>query len=269
LKGRYPDERDARDAPWVVVVNDAMARRFWPGQNPLGQSLVLDIVAEEKPRRVVGVVDNVRQELPSVEPVPEMYVSFRQQPDIYPGHGVQNRLRMSIALRSSRPLAMALPLRSVVAGLDGKQPLLNVQTMDEVLGRSLTPARFFVRILGVFGLMAVVLAAIGIYGVMSYNVSERTKEFGIRLALGAQRGAVLGDVLRKAVVLAAAGIVLGAALSISLTRVLVKLLYGVHAYDLLSFACVSLLLLIVAAAGALQPAWKALATDPIAALRSE
>lgn len=164
---------------------------------------------------------------------------------------------------------MALPLRGVVACLDGKQPLLNVQTMGEVLGRSLAPARFFARILGVFGLMAVVLAAIGIYGVMSYNVSERTKEFGIRLALGAQRGAVLGDVLRKAVVLAAAGIVLGAALSISLTRVLVKLLYGVHADDLLSFACVSSLLLIVAAAAALQPAWKALGTDPIAALRSE
>jgi putative ABC transport system permease protein len=110
LKGRYLDERDTRDAPWVVVVNDALARRFWPGQNPLGQSLLLDIVAEEKPRKVVGVVDNVRQDLPSLDPVPEMYVSFRQQPGVYPGHGVQNRLRMSIVLRSSRPMAMVLPL---------------------------------------------------------------------------------------------------------------------------------------------------------------
>jgi hypothetical protein len=111
---------------------------------------------------------------------------------------------MSIVLRSSRPLAMALPLRTVVAGLDGKQPLLNVRTMDDVLGRSLGPAQFFARILGVFGLMAVVLAAIGIYGVVSYNVSERTKEFGIRLALGVQRGAVLNDVLRRAAALAIA-----------------------------------------------------------------
>ena len=117
--------------------------------------------------------------------------------------------------------------------------------------------------------MAVVLAAIEIYGVVSYNVSERTKEFGIRLALGAQRGAVLHDVLRRAAALAIARIVLGAALSISLTRVLIKPLYGVHSYDLLSFASVSLLLLIVAAAAALQPAWKALGSDPIAALRSE
>jgi predicted permease len=269
LKGRYLDARDAAGAPWVVVVNQAMARRFWPNRNPLGQSLLLDTVAEERPRTVVGVVDNVRQDAPSLDPAPEMYVSFRQQPAVYPGHGVQNRLRMSIVLRSSYPAAMAPALRKVVAGLDSKQPLLNVQTMDEVLGRSMAPARFFVRVLGVFGLVAVVLAAIGIYGVISCNVAARTKEFGIRLALGAQRGAVLIDVLRKAAALGAAGVIFGAALSIPLTRVLTNLLYGVGTYDLVSFGCVSLFLLVIIAAAALQPAWKALRTDPIAALRAE
>ena len=270
LKGRDLTDRDTADSPWVVVINETMARRFWPDEDPVGKQLRLDIMPEERPREIIGVVGDVRQAALFINPEPEMYVPFQQQPLLAPGDTYQGRIHMSIVIRTTaQPASLVKDARTALAEIDKNQPIYNVQTMEQATSRSITPQRFYSILLGVFAGLAMVLAAMGIYGVVSYSVVERVHEIGIRMALGAQRNDVLLLVLRQALGLTLIGITAGLIISYLTTNTISRFLYNVNAHDPITYFVVSLALMTVAALAAYHPARKASKVDPMVALRSE
>ncbi len=271
LRGRGLTERDVEAAPWVVVINEAMARQFWPDQDPIGQVITLDIVKEERPREIVGVVGNVRQRV-QVEPMAGMYVSHLQQPGIYPGNLLEDRLHKSLVLRTAaRSTGLENAVRKAVAELDKDQPVYGIRTMQEIMATSISPLRFYVLLLGAFAALALVLAMMGIYGVISYSVNERTHEIGVRMALGAQPQDVLKLILKQGLILSLIGVVVGLAASLAATRILSSLLFlfVVKVYDPVTYAVVSLLLIGVAVLATYIPARRATQVDPMVALRHE
>jgi putative ABC transport system permease protein len=269
LAGRYMDEHDTLDAPWVAVINEAMAKRYWPNQDPVGQLLRFNIVTEERPRMVVGVVGNVRQDSPANEPMAEAYVSFMQQPAVSPGHGAQNRMRMTVVIRGADASVLAPGLRRAVANLDKSQPVFSIRSMNEVLTQSVAPSRFITLLLVTFAILAAVLAGLGIFALMSYNVADRFQEIGIRIALGANRRAVIRLVLSSGIKLSLIGIGLGALLATWLTGLLTGMLYGVKPLDASTFVLAGVLLVLAAVIASMQPASRAMRLDPIVTLRSE
>lgn len=270
LRGRYLTARDTKEAPWAVVINETLARRYFPNQDPLGKRLTLNIVSEERPREVVGIVGDVRQVALAVEPTPELYAHFPQQPPLYPGDAYQGRIHMSLVLRTSLPTATVVKdIRATIAELDQDQPIYGVQTLEQALAQSVAPWRFYSLLLGCFAGLALLLSALGIYGVISYAVSERRQEMGVRLALGARPRDVLKLVLRQAMTLVGMGILLGIAAAQAVIRFIANLLYGVEAHDPATYLAVSLLLLGVALLAAYHPARRATKVDPLVTLRSE
>ena len=270
LKGRSLDERDTAAGPWVVVINEAMARKFWPDQNPIGEVIRLDIVKEERPREIVGVVGNVRQRGLSVEPEAGMFVSHRQQPDVYPDSQSASRLHRSLVIRTmAMSTDLASAARRAIAEVDKDQPVYDVRKVKEIVSSSDVVERLYMQLLGIFATMALLLAIIGIYGVMAYSVQEQTHEIGIRIALGAQSREVLRLVLRQGMTLSLIGIAVGLVGSFALTPILSNFLFGVKAHDPLTFIAVSLILLSVSLLATYIPARKATTIDPMVALRYE
>ncbi|HEX8191028.1 MAG TPA: ADOP family duplicated permease, partial [Pyrinomonadaceae bacterium] len=262
VRGRAVEERDTADAPLVFVVNQALARRDFPGEDPVGKRISNGIGPDGQPnwREIVGVVADVRSEEPGREAAPEVYGSYLQDP--FAG--------MSYVLRSSvEPEGLAPAVREAVRAVDRAQPVAEVRTMEQLVGESFAQPRFNSLILGLFACMALVLAAAGIYGVMSYAVSQRTHEIGIRIALGARRGDVLRLVVGRGMALALFGVGLGLLAALALTRLMAGLLYGVTATDPLTFAGVALLLSAVALLASYVPARRATKVDPMIALRYE
>ena len=274
--GRFFDERDTLDAPTVAIVNDTLARRFFPDEDPLGK-IVLPGVPEEMvppgllppgfrfPRlKIVGVVGDVRHDGP-IEPVrPEVYVPHAQ------GGVFETSNVMSLAVRTSgNPLGLAAAIRGQVAQIDRDQPVANITTMEETLAGSLVRPRFSALLLGIFASIALLLAVVGLYGVMSYAVAERSHEIGIRVAMGAQSSDVLKMVVKQGLLMTVTGVSIGLGVALVLTRLMTSLLYEVSATDPLTFAIIPLLLIGVALGACFIPALRATKVDPMVALRYE
>jgi len=262
VKGRVPDARDTSDAPLVLAVNQALARRDFPNEDPVGRRISYGTGPDGQPiwKEIVGVVADVRSEEPGREAAPEIYASCLQDPFA----GVSYVVRSSV-----EPESLVPAVREAVRAVDRAQPVAEVRTMEQLVGESFAQPRFTSLILGLFACMALVLAAAGIYGVMSYAVTQRTHEIGIRIALGARGGDVIRMVVRQGMALALGGVAAGLAASFALTRVLASLLYEVSATDATVFAFVSLLLTTVALFACLIPARRATKVDPMVALRYE
>jgi predicted permease len=271
LKGRSPTEQDTYSTPWVVTINDAMARKFWPSQDPIGQMITLDVVpGEEKPREIVGVVGNVKQFASRIDPGPEIYASYLQQPKQSPTLFTETRLHKSLVVQTSfESQSLIDSMRSTVAGMDRDSPVFGITTVRNVVLDSTTVERFYTQLLGSFALTALLLAAIGIYGVISYSVLERSHEIGVRMALGAQSKQVLRLMLKEGLMLSSLGVALGVAASFAATPLIAAFLYGVKAYDLLTWSLVSVFLMGVTLVATYIPGRRATRLDPMVALRHE
>ena len=267
VRGRDISEQDTAASTWVAVINQTMAKRFWPGQEPLGKRFTIDVVDGGRPREVVGVVADLRQRLQE-PPSPQVYVPYPQVPEIQRA-GRAPRW-MSYVMRTSDRAAGLLPaIRQVVRQADPNQPVSEIHTMTEIRDLWMAGPRLYMVLVVVFAGIALVLAAIGIYGMVAYAVTRRTHEIGIRMALGAHRGSVLRLIIRRGLLLALAGSVLGLAGSLALTRLLSSVLYAVQPNDPVTLAAVALALNAVALAACYIPARRATRIDPLEALRYE
>jgi putative ABC transport system permease protein len=265
VQGRFITAADTEKAPAVVVINTAMARTYFPGENPLGKRLQVGATPEpDVPwMEIVGVVGDVRQGL-DLDPKAEMYLPYRQADAVLPV------FQLSIVLRTATdPMLQASALRSALAEIDPNQPLVKVRTMEENMGATVAQPRFRTWLIGIFAALALVLAGVGVYGVMSYTVTQRTSEIGIRVTLGAQPEDVFRIVVGEGLRLALAGVGVGIVAALALTRLLQSFLYGVSPYDLLTFGGVALILTLVAVAASFIPARRATHVDPMVALRYE
>jgi predicted permease len=273
LKGRPITEQDVETAPWVVVINAAMAHKFWPKQDPIGQMIMVQTggaPGEEKPREVVGIVGDVRQFALARDPRPEMYVAQTQQPRHCSGGLTETRLHKSLVLQTSNNAqGLKESIRNAAAELAPDSPVFGVQTVRQVVGKSTIGEEFYTQLLAGFGSMALLLAAIGIYAVTSYSVSERRHEIGLRMALGAQSVQVLGLVLKEGLIRSGVGVAIGLAASFGATPIISSFLYGVKPYDPLTIALVSLFLISIATLATYIPARQATTVDPMVTLRHE
>ena len=259
IGGRAFTERDDANAPKVVILNQTMAHDFFPNENPIGRRMVMGQGANAL-ATVVGVVGDVRNRGLDAQPQAAFFLPFSQSPDS----------AMEVALLTAvEPTSMATAARNAVAALDPEQPILDISTMDERLAASVAPRRFNLVLLASFALLAMLLASVGIYGVVSYAGVQRTHEVGVRMALGAQRRDVLKLILAQGIVLLLIGIGVGLIGAFLLTRFLASLLYGVRTTDSATFAAVSLLLAVVAIVACYIPARRATRVDPVVALRHE
>jgi len=258
LKGRDFSEQDSATAPKTLIINEAMAERFWPGADPVGKRLKL--FGDQDYREVVAVVRDSKYNSLTERRRPFMYIPLLQE---YAG-------QFNLHARTvSDPKTLVAAVRESVQGIDSKLAALNIQTLSERIDNSLGGQRSQATTLGAFGVLALVLAAVGLYGVMAYSVAQRTREIGIRMALGAQRKHVLGLVLKQGATLVAAGVVVGLGAAFAATRLLASLLFGVSPVDPVAFAATSGLLLVVALLASYIPARRATKVDPLIALRYE
>jgi putative ABC transport system permease protein len=261
LKGRVFTESDGGDTPPVVVINEALARRYWPNQDPIGRRISFDSRNGQTVwRQIVGVVKSVRHMALSEEPRSEVYIPFAQYPLAF----------MTLVARTDgAPLGYVAAVRSQVQAIDKDQPISNARTMEERLAGTISQRRFNLILLAIFGCLALSLAAIGIYGVMSYLVAQRTHEIGVRMALGAQTGDVLRLVIRQGMALALTGVLIGLITAFGLTRLLRNLLFDLSPTDPLTFFVTALLLALVALLACYLPARRATKVDPLVALRCD
>ena len=265
--GRYFDEHDdARSRP-VVVINETMARQFWDGESPLGKRISFgngDGDDTEPWRTIVGVVADVRQMGVDAPVKAEMYIPYRQI-TTFPFY----KPRDLVIRTAGDPMSLVPAVRSEIHAVDPDQPLSNIGTMEEQLGEETASRGLAMRLLSAFAALALVLAAVGIYGVLAYFVEQHVPEIGVRLALGAQPRYILGLVLKKGMALALGGVALGLAASLALARVMSGLLFGVSATDPRTYALISLLIAAVAFVACYLPARRATKVDPLVALRHE
>jgi predicted permease len=262
VKGREFEPQDALTDPRVIVINEAMARREFPNQDPLGQRISFGAGPDGPPQwlEIVGVVGNVRQYRADEAPVAMTYAIHSGNP----------QRALTVIIRSDGDvMALASPVRAAMRAIDPSLPIPRPRTLNEVIGASLNQRRFNMTLLIVFAGIALVLAVAGIYGTVAYAVAQRTQEIGIRVALGATTGEVLRLVLYDALKPVAAGLVLGIAAALALTRTLASLVYGISATDAVTFVTLPLLLAVVAIFASWLPAMRAARVDPITALRAD
>jgi predicted permease len=258
MSGRAFTEDDGDGKPMVAVIDESTAHKYWPTQDPLGRRVRFSRDATKPWATVVGIVKDIKSDGLDVDGVPHIYVSTYQD----------STKRMSVVLRTSLPASLLEPqIRHEIQGIDSGLPVFNIASMDDVLDRSLASRRFSANLVGGFAGLAALLASIGIYGLLAYMVGQRSREIGIRMALGAGRGGVLKLFLQKGIVLAGLGIVAGMAVSASTASMMTSLLYGVRPHDPAVFLIVPLLLLAVATLASYFPARRATKVDPMIALR--
>jgi putative ABC transport system permease protein len=261
VAGREFDARDQAGAPAVVIVNQALAEHLWPGAYAIGQRLVIDTVASE----VVGVVPNLQYRLAGQSAEPFVYQSYWQGK---PGDSWLTESRTHI-LVTGDPRAMLPEIRRVIAGVDPDMPLSEDQALVDRLTYEFQPVRVAENLLVCFAALAVFLSGFGLYGVLAFRVTQRTREIGVRMALGAGAGAVARLVLRRGALLALVGVAIGVAAALASVRLLGSVLYGVSGGDPLAFAYASLLMIGVALASSYLPARRATRLDPLLALRHD
>jgi putative ABC transport system permease protein len=270
VQGRDFNDRDTAAAPFVVIINQTMARRFWPNESAIGKQIQLDYVPDEPLREIVGVAGDIRMSRQQRQLGPSIYVPYLQQTPRWMGAGYSARAGMFFVLRTSgNPLSLTTTVRQAVAEVDHNKPVASIRTVEDYLDQQIQYVRLYVLLLSIFGAIAAGLAAIGIYGVMSYSVAERTREIGIRMALGASARDVFQLVVLKALLLLSIGLILGLAGSFALTRYLKSALYEVTATDPATYVGVSLLLAAVALIASLVPTRRAISVNPTVALRYE
>ncbi|HYK34503.1 FtsX-like permease family protein [Alloacidobacterium sp.] len=253
IKGRDFAWDDSTHAEHVVIINEALARREWPGQDPVGQ------IAEPDDRRVIGVVADVKETGLETDPGAEMYVPITQN----------GPAGAELVVRTNLPLdALASTVMKVLRELNPGQPATEFRPIQQLVDHSISPRKFFVLLVGIFAGLGLLLASLGIYGVISYSVTRQTQEIGIRMALGASRSKVQLGVIGKTLRLAAIGIVVGGIASFALARTIASLLYGTEPTDPATFAGMVVLLAAVALLAGYLPARRASRTDPMIALRT-
>jgi putative ABC transport system permease protein len=261
LKGRLFAAEDTRDSPLVTVINEVFARQHFPNEDPLGKR-IRQPSADSPSLEIVGVARHVEHyNLDGRNSVqPQFYTSFNQNP----------AWRAHVLVRTAvEPLSLAAAVRAQVAALNKDQAVFNVRTMEQIVAQSVAARRFSMLLLTVFAIVALALASLGIYGLMSYTVAQRTREIGVRMALGATRRDVLKLVVRQGMKLAFIGVALGLVASLALTRTMKNLLFNVSATDPATFAAIALLLIAVALLACFVPARRATKVDPLVALRCE
>jgi putative ABC transport system permease protein len=259
LRGRGLTDQDSASGEPVAVVSQSLARKYWTDGNPVGEMVTLEY--EKNPRKIVGVVGDVRHFGAIEDATPQVYVPYQQA----------SAPLFSFAVRTElpNPLSLATAVQHAVWAIDKDQPVSHVMTMEQLVSESIAPQRVLMVLLAGFAVLAMVLAAVGVYSVMAYNVVERTREIGIRMALGAGRGEVLRLTLMRGMALTLPGIGLGIAGAWALTRFLSTMLYGVKPTDPVTFVVVSSILACAASLASYIPARRAAKTDPIVALRYE
>jgi putative ABC transport system permease protein len=270
LSGREFTDADSADSARVVVVNEALARDLWPQQNPIGKPLLAGegSSAQNKPRVVVGVVADIK-EIGLDQPArATIYVPQAQVLDSF-NEMTNYWFASSLLVRTAGGLVLDNELRSVVASVDPEEPVAQIDTMETVMAHSFAEQRFLMILMGIFAMLALALAAVGIYGVLSYQMAQRTREMGIRMALGARSSDVLGLVVREAMSVVLVGVAIGVAGALALTRFLASQLFGVTPGDPVTFAAVAIVLASVALAACCIPARRATRVDPMIALRHE
>jgi putative ABC transport system permease protein len=266
VQGRFFDATDTPDGRQVAIINEAFAREYLPGEDPLGHRIHTMSGDNGAWRTIVGVVGDYHHEGLLSPPKRTWFIPHNQWVH---SNGFIRRSLTLVAKTSADPTALLKPVAGIIKGMDPDLPVTQVQTMGEVLAAATQEQRFTMRLMAGFAGLALLLAAVGIYGVISYSVSQRTREIGIRLALGANQGMVRGLVLRQGLAPVAIGMALGLGAAVVLTRFLQKLLYGVAPLDPVTFATIPVLLLAVAAGSVLLPAARASRVQPVEALRSE
>lgn len=259
LKGRSFSDSDRVGSQMVVVINQALAHKYFSNEDPLGKRLAFD-GTPDKPnwREIVGVAGSVKNFGLDLEPKPEFYLPLDQ----YPSNTVTLVVRTP-----SNPTDITSAVRNTVKVQDPNLPVYNVKTMEEVVAASVSQQMLTVRLFGLFSLLALLLASIGVYGVMSYSVTQRTREIGIRMALGAPPQNILKLVMKRGMVLTTLGVVIGLIGAFVLTRVVANLLFGISATDVITFLQITLLLVTISLVATLIPAWRAMKVDPGNALR--
>jgi putative ABC transport system permease protein len=265
LQGRLFTYADNDKSPAVVVINKTMVSTFFPNENPLGKRLQLGALPDQQvpTMEIVGVVGDVRPGL-GIDPQSEMYLPYRQADLLLPV------FQLSVVMRTAGdPSLQTAALRSALAEIDPNQPLVRVRTMEENMATTVAEPRFRAWLIGIFALLALVLAAVGVYGVMSYTVTQRTSEIGVRVTMGAQPQDVFRIIVGEGLRLALVGVAIGLVTAMALTRLLRSFLFGISAYDPLTFLGVSVLLTTVAVAASYFPARRATLVDPLVALRYE
>jgi putative ABC transport system permease protein len=260
LSGRTFSGDDVREGGHVAIVSAALAKKYWPGGDPLGRRVRFDDKPGTPWITIVGVAADTRQLGLAEAPPPLLYVPYTAFPLGF----------TTVVVRSALPQATAVSLvRSQLAAVDPALSFGDTSSLQDILDRSVEEPRFRATLVGAFAGLALLLAAVGVYGLISYTVTQRTREIGIRVALGAAPRQVLGSIVREGLTLAVMGIAIGLAAALIAARAVSSLLFGVGASDPLTFAAVAVLLLVIAAAASYIPSRRALRIDPIIALRAE
>jgi predicted permease len=256
LQGRDLTPLDAENAPGAVLVNETLVRRYWAGRSPLGARISLN----DLEATIVGVVADVRHRGPSVPPQAELYVPFTQ---------FSSRQAVIVLRTVDDPARATAALRAAMRDIDPALPLANVTTMKTLMERSVSQPRFLAALLTGFAGLAALLALVGVYGLLSFSVSRRLRELGVRMALGAGRWRVMRQVLGQSAVLVAAGLVAGVTMAIALSRLLRTLLFGVRPGDPATIVAMACAIAVAAILASVPPALRASRIDPIVALREE
>ena len=273
LRGRDFTDRDGVGAGGVVIINQAMAKQFWPQGDPLSDQIVIGkgvgAIFNEGPRQIIGIVGDVRDGGLNQDPQPTMYVPFAQVTDGVTALNSRLSALGWVVRTRGEPHALSVAIQKELRDASGGLPVARIKSMDEIVVQSTARSDFNMLLLTVFGAAALVLAAIGVYGLMSYSVEQRTQEIGIRLALGAAAGQVRNMVIKQGLTLAVAGVVIGLIAAVALSKLIESLLFGVNARDPFVFVAVPVVLTAVALVAVWLPALRATRIDPIVALRAE
>jgi predicted permease len=261
FRGRFFDDRDTMESRPVAIIDEAMARKYWSDEDPLGKRISFQVVDGNRIwREIVGIVGHVRHSGLEGESRVQYYIPHSQAQNAF----------MSLVVRANvEPTSLTGAVRGAISGLDNDLPVFRVKTMDQFVSDSMAQRRFAMTLVGIFAAVAMALACVGLYGVLSYSITQRLHEIGIRMALGARAADVLWLVVGQGMLLALAGVALGGVAAFLLTRLMANLLFGVTASDPLTFATIALLLTLVALTACLAPALRATKVDPMEALRYE
>jgi predicted permease len=273
LRGRGFTEHDNEAGPPVVLINEAMATQFWPNQNPLGQQIIigngLGVQFKDVPRQIIGIVGNTRDVKLSSPPDPTMIIPQAQESNEMTAFWNQFGPAYWLVRTRVPPHQMASLIAKQLSETSGGLAVGHIRPMDEVLDNSISRQNFDMLLLTVFAASALVLAIVGIYGVVSYSITQRSREIGVRMALGAGRANIRDLILRQGMLMAIVGISIGVCAAFALVRFIASLLFGVPTWDPMVFLLVPLLLLSAALLAVWLPARRAMQVDPIEALRSE